>query len=204
MHFISGRASELGAKNSRALFIYRHKIFVESLKWPLSTDGCHEIDQFDRDDTIYVLAKNEFDHVRGVARLLPTMRPYLLQEVFPELMSHADLPQSERVWELSRFATSRPGEFNSIQDVKLATRLLTEAINCACQHGARQLVMVTSIAAERLMHRAGFCPVRVGLPKFINGEWVGAFVMDIPGVKKLQQARHPSALMTPSHQYQFA
>lgn len=182
MQFKTGRASELGGQTLQNVFRYRHSVFVDTLKWPLLTDGVHEIDQYDRQDTIYVMAESPAAGISGVARLLPTTGPYLLQEIFPELVSYIDLPQSESVWELSRFAATAHGDGQDghLQfSPELSTHLLREVIRCATRQGASQLIMVSSVAAERLMRRCGFKPVRAGVPKLVDGEWIAAFLLDI-------------------------
>lgn len=64
---------------------YRYRVFVEQLGWKLpSEDEKFERDQYDRDDTVYVLGRDANGEICGCARLLPTTRPYLLQEVFPQ------------------------------------------------------------------------------------------------------------------------
>ena len=50
---------------------YRHKVFVEQLGWGLQTQDGAELDQFDRQDTVYVVAQDDEGHVFGCARLLP-------------------------------------------------------------------------------------------------------------------------------------
>lgn len=186
VQYRTGRAAELGGQMLQNMFRYRHNVFVDTLKWPLLTDGVHEIDQYDRQDTIYVMAEASPDCIAGVARLLPTTGPYLLQEIFPELVSYIDLPQSESVWELSRFAATAQAEGHDDEpdrhlqfSAELSTSLLREVIVCALRQGARQLIMVSSVAAERLMRRCGFKPIRAGVPKQVDGEWIAAFLLDI-------------------------
>ncbi|UUZ50691.1 hypothetical protein LP420_13640 [Massilia sp. B-10] len=74
------------------------------MKWDLKTSDGLELDQFDRPDTLYMVSQDELGQVNGCARLLPTSQPYLLGEVFPELMNGLPVPCSPDVWELSRFA----------------------------------------------------------------------------------------------------
>src|SRR5438105_6341931 len=86
------------------LACYRHRVFIERLGWQLQAKGGLEVDQFDRPDTVYVIARGAHDKVIGCARLLPTLRPYLLAEVFPQLLHGLPAPCAPDVWELSRFA----------------------------------------------------------------------------------------------------
>ncbi|MBL8509853.1 MAG: GNAT family N-acetyltransferase, partial [Chitinimonas sp.] len=83
---------------------YRHRVFVEKLGWQLKCQDGLEFDQFDRPDTLYVVAQDQDDQVVGGARLLPTTRPYLLGEIFPQLLNGQPVPNSSDIWELSRFA----------------------------------------------------------------------------------------------------
>ncbi len=83
---------------------YRHKVFVETLGWQLQAQNGQELDQFDRDDTVYVVALDETRKIIGVARSPCSTRPYLLRKVFLQLMYGLALPCCTEVWELSRFA----------------------------------------------------------------------------------------------------
>lgn len=105
MRFTSGCSAELRQPLMIRMARYRHRVFVERLGWKLHCRDALELDQFDRDDTIYVIAQNEDGEVIGTARLLPTTRPYLLAEVFPHLLNGAPAPDAPDVWELSRFAS---------------------------------------------------------------------------------------------------
>jgi len=151
---------------------YRHKVFVEQLDWELQTQDDAELDQFDRSDTVYVVAQDDEEQVFGCARLLPTTRPYLLREVFPQLLNGLQPPCSPDVWELSRFAavdlnnqTSTLGQFSS----PVAIKLLQASIACAAAHGAKRLIAVSVVGVERLLRRAGFHAHRAGPPMVIDG-----------------------------------
>ena len=85
---------------------YRHKVFVERLGWQLQTRDGGELDQFDRPDNVYVIAQDDDRQVIGCARLLPTMRPYLLADVFPQLLNGMEPPRSADVREPRRFSAA--------------------------------------------------------------------------------------------------
>jgi acyl homoserine lactone synthase len=71
-----------------ALAQYRHEIFVKQLGWRLPmADDEFERDQYDRDDTVYVVGREESGSICGCARLLPTTQPYLLKDLFPFLLA---------------------------------------------------------------------------------------------------------------------
>lgn len=104
MEFILARAGDLSPLLNRALGRYRYRVFIETLGWQLDTPPGIERDRFDRPETVHVIARDDQHAIVGYARLLPTTGPYLLGEMFPQLMNGLPPPCSEEVWELSRFA----------------------------------------------------------------------------------------------------
>jgi acyl homoserine lactone synthase len=155
------------------LAVYRHKVFVETLGWQLKCENALEFDQFDHDDTLYVAAKNEEGRINGCARLLPTTGPYLLGDVFPQLLNGLAPPSSADVWELSRFAAmdfashaaGGAGQFSS----PVAVGLLRASIETAARHGAKRLITVSPLGIERLLRKAGFQAWRAGPPVIVDG-----------------------------------
>ncbi len=172
MDVIAGLQTELPRGLYSALSAYRHEVFVGGLGWELDVRDGYEQDQFDRADTIYVVARNQDGRITGCARLLPTTRPYLLGEVFPELLNGLRPPSSPDVWELSRFAAvdlasascSRRSQMSSPE----AVGLLQRAIQTAAQLGAKRLITVSPIGIERLLRSAGFHAHRAGPPKVVG------------------------------------
>lgn len=182
MHVQSGSAAGLPDGLYAKLASYRYKVFIERLGWRVKSCGEHEADQFDRPDTVYVVAQDPLGRISGCARLLPTHRPYLLGEVFPQLLNGLEPPRSPDVWELSRFAAvdlhspvAAQGQISS----PVAIGLLREAVATAIAHGAKQLVSVSPIGVERLLRAAGFRAWRAGPPMVIDGHPIFACWIDL-------------------------
>lgn len=173
MHIVSGVLADLSPELTIGVARYRHKVFVEKLGWQLKCDDSLEYDQFDRDDTVYVIAQNETAEVIGSARLLPTTRPYLLSEVFPQLLNGMPPPCSPDVWELSRFAAvdfnSRGGSALDQFSSPIAVGLLRASQKCATAHGAKRFITVSPLGVERLLRRAGFQAHRLAPPVIVDG-----------------------------------
>ncbi len=181
MQLISGATGNLPKDLYARVASYRHQVFVEQMGWPLHTKNGMESDQFDRQDTVYVVGQDAYGHITGCARLLPTTGPYLLREVFPQLLNGLPPPYSPEIWELSRFAAvdlhSRGAPYESTP-TRMAHKLLEQSIACAAGHGAKKLITVTSIAVERLLSRNGFRSHRAGPPMIVDGKpivacWIG-------------------------------
>ncbi|MBC7750653.1 MAG: GNAT family N-acetyltransferase [Candidatus Saccharibacteria bacterium] len=174
MDIITDNISDLSQNLYNRVAQYRYKIFIERLGWELKTKNNEELDQFDRLDTIYIVAQDNNQQIQGCARLLPTNKQYLLGEVFPQLIpAGLPLPNSSEVWELSRFAavdlanenSAAVGQFSS----SVAVSLLQAAIDCAAAQGAKRIITVSPIGVERLLRKAGFNAHRAGPPMIIDG-----------------------------------
>ncbi len=181
MQTISSDSQEFTPEFEVAVASYRHKIFIERLGWQLPVQNGLERDQFDRPDTLYVVARDDNGEICGCARLLPTVRPYLLSEVFPQLMNGLPPPSSHEVWELSRFAVvNLNGGANNSDHQALATReLLAAATQVVRQHGGQRLITVSPLGIERLLYRMGVHAHRAGPPILVDGKPVFACWIEI-------------------------
>ncbi len=82
-------------------FRLRHQIYVVERKWSaLDRPDKREIDQFDTDETVYLLGLEGRSIVTGM-RLVPTTAPTLLSDLFPKLSLDGPIRRAD-VYELSR------------------------------------------------------------------------------------------------------
>lgn len=81
----------------------RYASIIERQGWDVPTVRDMEYDQYDNPAAYYLVWRDDQGVARGTSRLYPTDRPYMLQEVFPELVTKNALPRSPRIWEGSRF-----------------------------------------------------------------------------------------------------
>ena|ERR1700730_18605406 len=179
--FFSGTVKEWSEQMYSKFFRYRHRIFVEKLGWDVPTSGGMESDQFDREDTVHVVARDEAGEVMAYSRLLPTTKPYLLAEVFPQLMDGHRLPRCYDTWELSRFTAQDPHAVDltarNFYFSPMAVELLRYSVSAAATQGAKNLIFVGSPGMATLMERADFNVQRMGRPRMIDGHRVLAAVI---------------------------
>jgi acyl homoserine lactone synthase len=136
---------------------------------PVSAIRNKEVDEFDDEDSVYLLTTDQDNDVIGGWRLRPTTRPYMLSKVFPELLYGEAAPVGRTIWEISRFAVERSDTKGPSYGMGGASRaLVMETMRFAMRHGVSQYVMVVSVSLERLlrsfglkMHRFG-PPIRIG------------------------------------------
>ncbi len=97
---------EIGARvmDMEEMHRLRFRVFKERLQWDVHTVSGMERDEFDDLDCIYILAFAETGCLVGTWRMLPTTGPYMLRDVFSDLMEDQALPCDRKIWECSRFA----------------------------------------------------------------------------------------------------
>jgi N-acyl-L-homoserine lactone synthetase len=155
-HIVAGPQDALPPDIRRKLGIFRHKIFVQRLGWALpgvKEGTLTEWDQFDVPTTVHLVALIPGQAVCGCARLMPTTGPYLLGDIFPELVRPNPPPASPAVWELSRFAGS------GVEDSQVGTapgmRLFPYALALASTFGATRVIGVMTRSVARLYRQSG-------------------------------------------------
>lgn len=85
----------------------RYRIFIERQGYEVPSWRAMEWDQFDTPRAVYLLWRDETARARAVARLIPTSAPYMIRELWPELVESQELPVRDDVWEVSRVGIDR-------------------------------------------------------------------------------------------------
>lgn len=85
------------------MFRLRHEIYVKRRGWKAleKADG-RDIDQFDTDDTVYLLSIDDVGSVCGGLRLNPTTGPHLIRDVFPQTVT-GEIPAGGNIYEFTRW-----------------------------------------------------------------------------------------------------
>ncbi|MFM0649149.1 acyl-homoserine-lactone synthase [Paraburkholderia bryophila] len=162
----------------RQLGRYRHAVFVEHMQWDLPSAGNparEEWDEFDRNDTTHVIGYTETRQICGYTRLLPTTRPYLLAEVFPDLLS-APLAGDARIWEMSRFTTLHADVAIDLERMRQLLRIVFQYATCL---GIQRLIGVAPVGMTRLYRRLGLVLRAMGPVDTARGDSLAAFSLDV-------------------------
>lgn len=164
---------EMSDTDRTGMFRLRYETFHDRLGWNVKvTDDGLEIDDFDRVERVhYIVAKAPDSGIDACWRLLPTLGPNMLRDVFPQLLHGQAAPAAADVWELSRFAvaTDRLASQDSagthqLGFGELSKALMRQSAVFARRHGIARYVTVTTTAIERLLKRQGLHIHRAGPP----------------------------------------
>ncbi|KAK0359766.1 hypothetical protein LTR94_029979, partial [Friedmanniomyces endolithicus] len=131
LHILQSAPPTASDSALRAMFAARKSVFVDLLKWDVPVlEGRYEVDQFDDLNATYlILAEPDGSHL-GSARLLPTMRPHILDSLYPGLCEDAP-PRAPDIFEITRFCLDRrlrAAERRAVRDT-LVTALVDHALD---------------------------------------------------------------------------
>lgn len=153
---------------AESMFRLRYQAFGERLGWEVKAQDGLEIDEYDDAHSRYLLLTDQ-RRVLGGWRLRPTTRPYMLADIFPQLLYGQRAPRHPCVWEVSRFAIDTEGDRQTHFGFNAAAReLLSATARYALDNGIDRYVMVASAGAERLYRNVGLQVHRYGPPQRVG------------------------------------
>jgi acyl homoserine lactone synthase len=143
----------------------RHRLFVDRRGWEVPTYNSLEYDQFDTPAAVYLLWRDEAGQARGVARLIPTERPYMLKEIWPHMVDK--LPSSPNVWEATRIGVDR--DLDPKTRNRVCSELVAGCLEYGLRHGiSRYIFLMPLVIIRSLLVRAGCPVVLLGEPTIID------------------------------------
>lgn len=142
----------------------RHRIFVERQKYDVPRRRGMEWDQFDTPAAIYLLWRDEMAHVRAIARLIPTSLPYMIQQLWPELVRKGDMPSSDDIWEVTRFGIDR--DLGRERRARVFGEMFCAFVEFGLKTGIGAYIFVTPLAViDSALSDAGVAAERLGEAK---------------------------------------
>lgn len=172
----------------------RHRLFVERQAWQVPTYNRLEYDQFDTPAAKYLVWLDGRGQARGVARLIPTTRPYMVEALWPDLVA-GDLPHTAAIWEATRFGCDRNLD-------PMTRRAVVSELICGCQeyglaNGIESYLGVMPTAIFKHVIAGAGCPVTYAGPtrRMERHEIAAAYIdvspQTLAEVRKRGSLRHP-------------
>lgn len=173
----------------------RKQVFIDKLRWPLEQSAGLEIDAYDSHDAVYLIeAGTPTSDVTVSARLLPTVRPHLLSQQFPDLCD-AELPAGPQVWEATRFCPSPDTPVGPPRKQMLG-RMIAGIMETALLFGIEQVTYVADAALAPMAQKVGWDVRALGAPRGKGRDRIQAFVASIDGAG-LKRVRETFAISAP-------
>ena len=160
-----------------SMFEDRKRLFVDLLKWDLAvTQDRWEIDAFDREDAIYLIALDQTgDHI-GSLRLLPSDQPHILSTLFPELCPDG-IPAGPDTFEVTRLCL--PVRHGAAERLRIRNALITAMVDHARDAGITRLTGVVEAGFLAQVLDMGWRCARLGPSRRFGGAALGAFCIEI-------------------------
>src|SRR5260370_24068997 len=168
MVLVSERTAQpLADQALRSMFEARKRVFVDLLKWDVpALDGRFELDQFDDEHAIYLIVRGNRGEHLGSARLLPTIRPHLLDTLFAELCAFSP-PRGPNIFEITRFCLER--RLPAARRLVVRNKLVSALADFALQRGIATYTGVAEMGWLQQILSFGWACRPLGLPRAIGG-----------------------------------
>ena len=142
-------------------FRIRYDIYVKRRQWrTLARPINIEMDAFDTEHAIYLMALDSADKIVGGSRLVPTLQPHLLGNVFPEL-APAGPPRAPDIFEWTRFFIS-PTLRSRGRSSPIAGVVLCGVLEVALKLGIRQISVVCESFWPKRLRALGWSIAELG------------------------------------------
>jgi acyl-homoserine lactone synthase len=156
----------------------RKQVFVDRFGWRLPAKGSWlEVDQFDDEHAIYLLARSPEGRHRGSVRLLPSSRPHMLSTLFSHLCP-GGVPGGDDCWEISRLVTA-PADAAGTTVLRIHRLLALALVEFAHANGIRRYTLVAEAHRVPALLAVGWRVIPLGLPTLVDGEQLQALQIQL-------------------------
>lgn len=157
----------------------RHEVFIRQRRLDHSSFDELEFDEFDTPAAIYLVWRDSERIVRGVARLLRTTRPYMLQTYWPYLVEDRELPASPSIFEGTRVCVDKA--VAPVHRQRIFPELLCAIQELFIHEGIEGMVGVTRQHLLEHFIRSGID--WMGPPHEVEGEQERAFFVPTAAIR---------------------
>ena len=137
------------------MFRQRKIVFHDHKNWDVQiVDGQYEVDQYDREDTSYLMAFGRDDQLVGSVRLLSTATPHMMSGPFARMFPGVSLT-SPLIWEATRFVVWGDDSAQPNRVSTAACEILLGMCRFGLEYGVRHITAVYEGGMGRLYRRCG-------------------------------------------------
>jgi acyl-homoserine lactone synthase len=178
------------------MFRIRHDIYVVRRGWSaLAKPDGRDIDQFDTDETVYLLGIDDTGKVTAGLRLNPTTGPHLIKDLFPHAVTKRDIPVSEGIYEFTRWFVVKD-RVDPTANRRLAGELLAAMFEYGITHGLTHFTLLCDSFFLRTMRELHWDVNTLGEPtKYDEGTAIA--VIFPASVKNLINTREARGISQP-------
>lgn len=159
-------------------FKLRYRCVIERQNWKLPVKNDLEYDDFDNPATTYLVWRDRQNIARGLARLYPTDRPFMIEKSFADKVSYQPVPRGNGVLEGSRFCIDKA--MDSTARKQIARELVLSYLEYGVHHHTTQIIgIMYPVYWRSLFAKNGWDPEWLG-DEFETSEGMKARVATLP------------------------
>lgn len=184
LHIVDQHSRPDEARALKSMFEARKRVFVDLLGWDVPVlAGQFEVDQFDDPHCTYLLLTDQAGDHLGSARLLKTLRPHILGDLYPFLCEEAP-PRGPAIFEITRFCLDR--RLRASERLAIRNELVSALVDHALSAGITHYTGVAELGWLQQILAFGWECRPLGLPQLVDGRTLGALAItiapDTPGL----------------------
>ncbi len=155
-----------------AMFAARKQVFVDLLKWDVPVlENRYEADQFDDVHAVYLVLTDASGGHLGSTRLLPTLRPHLLDSFYATLCD-VPPPSGEAIREVTRFCLDR--SLRAAERRRVRDTLVVALADHALAQGIASYTAIAETGWLQQILTFGWRCRPLGIPRPVDGRSLGA------------------------------
>lgn len=177
IHIVQNHLEPGNRRLLESMFADRKRLFVDLFGWDVPVVyGQFEIDQFDTDQTVYIICADATGAHEASLRLMPTTRPHMLQDLFGHLCP-GGVPTGPTTWESTRLCL--PQRHGAARRRELRNALISAMVDFAIARGIERLTGVLPDAFRKEVLAMGWAAEPLGPPVRVESGVVGAFLAHV-------------------------
>jgi acyl-homoserine lactone synthase len=167
------------------MFRMRYEALVVGRGWDLESSSGEEIDEFDGENSTYLIDTDDRGKVNGSVRLISTKFPTIINEIFPHFCTD-EAPRTDLIWESSRGHVG-----NLCRDPLAWIRLQLAQLEIALLHGVEEVVFVVDTFLLPKWVSAGWNLAPLGPPTEVDGEnYIACTITVSPAALRMMRDRY--------------
>lgn len=177
IHIVENRLEPHNRRLLESMFADRKRLFVDLFGWDVPViDGKFEIDQFDTEQTVYIISADTAGTHEASLRLMPTTMPHMLQDLFGYLCP-GGVPTGPTTWEGTRLCL--PQRHGAARRRELRNALISAMVDFAIARGIERLTGVLPDTFRKEVLAMGWAAEPLGPPVRVESGVVGAFLAHV-------------------------
>lgn len=139
----------------RTMFRQRKEVFYDQKNWDVKISGnLYEIDELDRDDSIYFCVFGDDSELLGSARILNTAQDHLASKFFGDVFKEVDI-RSPTIWEITRLYVKPDDRIQPNGVSRSACELILGIVNFGIENGISQYTAIYEAPIQRMCRKCG-------------------------------------------------